>query len=54
MMFKDAIILKKEVLEKTTIERGMEAFTNLMQAALDRLMSSGGQLNTQILNDVMN
>jgi len=42
MMFKDAIVLKKEAPDEETIKRGMRAFKIMMQNALVSLMGTEG------------
>ena len=39
MVFKDAVILKKEQLEEKTIQRGIEVLKNLMEKSISQVLN---------------
>lgn len=41
MMFKDAIVLKKEPLNETTVKKGMLALQELMKNAITKIVDEG-------------
>lgn len=47
MMFKDAIVLKKEALDKDTIDRGMKQLSSMMENALKKFVIDGGAKNLE-------
>ena len=57
MMFKDAIILKKEPLDEKTVNKGIAAFQQLMEKALSKIVNEGssqGETNMQtIINKIV-
>lgn len=52
MMFKDAVVLKKEPLNEVTLQKGMFALEDLMKSAITKILEEGA-LDSNLIHKIV-